>query len=58
LHAANVRLSGLLKCSECGAVYTLAGPMHYACATFLDPLVIEEAKRRALVSARATEDSL
>lgn len=71
-------LSGLLRCSECGAVYTLAGAMHYACSTylnggaggcsnsarlhrtkaeegvmegirrtFLDPAVIEEAKRRA-----------
>lgn len=71
-------LSGLLKCAECGASYTLAGTMHYACGTyigggsggcsngarlhrvraeegvlagvqqrFLDPAVLDEAKRRA-----------
>jgi site-specific DNA recombinase len=77
-------LSGLLKCSECGAGYQIAGAMHYACSTyvnggaggcsnsvrlhrekaeegvlagvrqqFLDPAVIEEAKRRAWVLIRA-----
>lgn len=31
-------LSGLLKCSECGAVYTLAGSRssHYGCSTYLN----------------------
>jgi site-specific DNA recombinase len=29
-------LSGLLRCFECGAVYTLAGPMHYGCSTYLN----------------------
>jgi hypothetical protein len=27
-------LSGLLKCSECGAGYQIAGAMHYACSTY------------------------
>lgn len=80
-------LSGLLRCSECGATYTIKGAMHYACSTyvnggaggcsnsarlhrekaeegvlqgicrlFLDPDVIDEAKRRAraLIRARTT----
>ena len=83
-------LSGLLRCSECGAVYTIAGAMHYACATyvnggaggcsnsarlhrekaeegildgvrrqFLDPAVLDEAKRRAraLIRARTAKPS-
>jgi len=29
-------LSGLLRCSECGAVYTIAGAMHYACSTYVN----------------------
>ena len=78
-------LSGLLRCSQCGAVYTIAGAMHYACSTylsgglggctngarlhrekaeegvlagirrtFLDPQVLEEAKRRARALIRAS----
>jgi site-specific DNA recombinase len=77
-------LSGLLKCSECGAGYQIAGAMHYACSTyinggaagcangarlhreraeegalvgvqriFLDPAVLDEAKRRARALIRA-----
>ncbi|HUN74387.1 MAG TPA: recombinase family protein [Steroidobacteraceae bacterium] len=77
-------LSGLLHCSECGAVYTIAGAAHYGCSTylhggtggcsnsarlhrekaeagvlagvqrlFLDPAVLEEAKRRARALIRA-----
>jgi hypothetical protein len=76
--------SGLLRCSECGALFTIAGAMHYACSsdvgggaggcsnssrlhrekseagimegirrTFLDPQVIEEAKRRARALIRS-----
>ncbi len=77
-------LSGLLKCSECGAGYQIGGAMHYACSSylnggpsgcsnsarlhreraeegvldgvrrqFLDPAVLEEAKRRARALIRA-----
>jgi site-specific DNA recombinase len=29
-------LSGLLRCSECGALYTIAGAMHYGCGTYVN----------------------
>ena len=81
-------LSGLLRCSECGAGYQIGGAMHYVCSSylnggpsgcsnsarlhrekaeegvldgvrrqFLDPAVIDEAKRRAraLIRARTTK---
>ncbi|HTC14284.1 MAG TPA: recombinase family protein, partial [Steroidobacteraceae bacterium] len=29
-------LSGLLRCSECGALYTIAGAKHYGCSTYVN----------------------
>ena len=34
--ASRYLLSGLLRCSECGSVYTIANATHYACSTYVN----------------------